>query len=239
MEKVTHRVIHRPAFRIRFFNSAKVLSMYSILLSAGWPIWPLLIISILGLAIVIERAWYLRQIQIFPKNCLESAFSLANSLSSGKSVSEPEISALKQSSPAGSLFAALLREKSQSAEAESALEELQATAQTEWLKLDRYLGALATIATIAPLLGLFGTVVGMIEIFGSQGSINGASSSPQQLAHGISVALYNTAFGLLIAIPALAAWRSLRAMANQRQRECEEFTRQLFKKLYPTDSSAS
>lgn len=82
----------------------------------------------------------------------------------------------------------------------------------------------------------------MIEIFGSQGSISnigGAAGSPQQLAHGISVALYNTAFGLLIAIPALAAWRGLRAMANQRQRECEEFARQLFKKLYPTDSSTS
>jgi biopolymer transport protein ExbB len=216
--------------------------MYSILLSAGWPIWPLLIISILGLAIVIERAWYLRQIQVFPKNSLESAFSLANSVSTGKSVSETEIRSLQQSSLAGSLFACLLKEKVQGASPDGALEELQATAQTVWLKLDRYLGVLATIATVAPLLGLFGTVVGMIEIFGSQGSVSnigGAAGSPQQLAHGISVALYNTAFGLLIAIPALAAWRGLRAMANQRQRECEEFTRQLFKKLYPTDSSTS
>ena len=207
--------------------------MYSILLSAGWPIWPLLIISIIGLAIVIERAWYLRQIQVFPKDCLESAFGLANAISSGKSVSESEITAIKQSSPVGNLFACVLREKLHGASADSALEELQAAAQTSWLKLDRYLGALATIATIAPLLGLFGTVVGMIEIFGSQGTVNGIAGSPQQLAHGISVALYNTAFGLLIAIPALAAWRGLRALANQRQRECEEFTRQLFKKLYP------
>jgi biopolymer transport protein ExbB len=216
--------------------------MYSILLSAGWPIWPLLIISILGLAIVIERAWYLRQIHVFPKNSLETAFSLANTLSKGKSLTDHEIDSLQKSSPAGSLFACLLREKSQGASANNAIEELQATAQSVWLKLDRYLGALATIATVAPLLGLFGTVVGMIEIFGSQGSsgaIAGAAGSPQQLAHGISVALYNTAFGLLIAIPALAAWRGLRAMANQRQRECEEFTRQLFKKLYPTDSSTS
>jgi biopolymer transport protein ExbB len=207
--------------------------MYSILLSAGWPIWPLLIISILGLAIVIERAWYLRQIQVFPKDCLATAFGLANAISSGKSISESEITALKQTSPAGSLFACLLREKFNGNSAECAIEELQANAQSVWLKLDRYLGILATIATIAPLLGLFGTVVGMIEIFGSQGAINGGAGSPQQLAHGISVALYNTAFGLLIAIPALAAWRGLRALANQRQRECEEFTRQLFKKLYP------
>ena len=202
--------------------------MYSILLSAGWPIWPLLIISIIGLAIVIERAWYLRQIHLFPKDSLETVFGLANTISQQKTVSDPEISAIGQLSPVSSLFACILREKASGSSADSALEELQASAQSTWLKLERYLGVLATIATVAPLLGLFGTVVGMIEIFGSQGV-----GSPQQLAHGISIALYNTAFGLLIAIPALAAWRGLRAMANQRQHECEEFTRQLFKKLYP------
>ena len=202
--------------------------MYSILLSAGWPIWPLLIISIIGLAIVIERAWYLRRVHLLPKDSLETVFGLANVISQQKAVSEPEIRALGQLFPVGSLFACILREKALGSSADSALEELQASAQSTWLKLERYLGVLATIATIAPLLGLFGTVVGMIEIFGSQGV-----GSPQQLAHGISIALYNTAFGLLIAIPALAAWRGLRAMANQRQHECEEFTRQLFKKLYP------
>ena len=210
--------------------------MYSILLSAGWPIWPLLIISIIGLAILIERSWYLRQVHIFPKGCLETAFTLANQVVSQKTLASEQITQLAQLSPASPLLACVLREKSAGNNTQSALEELQAVAQATWLKFDRYLGALATIATIAPLLGLFGTVVGMIEIFGSQGAINGAGS-PQQLAHGISVALYNTAFGLLIAIPALAAWRTLRAIANQRQRECEEFTRQLFKKLYPTESA--
>ena len=210
--------------------------MYSILLLAGWPIWPLLIISIIGLAIVIERGWYLRHSHIFPKGSLETAFTLANQLVSKKLLTPEQITALAQLSPASPLLACVLREKSSGSHALSALEELQAIAQATWLKFDRYLGALATIATVAPLLGLFGTVVGMIEIFGSQGAINGAGS-PQQLAHGISVALYNTAFGLLIAIPALAAWRALRAIANQRQRECEEFTRQLFKTLYPTESA--
>ena len=214
--------------------------MYSILLSAGWPIWPLLIISILGLAIALERCWYLRQTHIFPKNCLETTFSLANQMVSsngGTAVSDLQVAELAHLSPVSPLLACALKEKLSGNSADMALEELQATAQTTWLKLERYLGALATIATIAPLLGLFGTVVGMIEIFGSQGAINGAAGSPQQLAHGISVALYNTAFGLLIAIPALAAWRGLRAMANQRQRECEEFTRQIFKKLYPSNTA--
>ncbi|MBU3576907.1 MotA/TolQ/ExbB proton channel family protein [Polynucleobacter sp. UK-Kesae-W10] len=211
--------------------------MYSILLSAGWPIWPLLIISIIGLAIVIERSWYLRQTHIFPVGSLETTFTLANQLQNQHTLAGEQISQLAQLSPATSLFACVFKEKVAGSSSAAALEELQATAQNVWQKLDRYLGALATIATVAPLLGLFGTVVGMIEIFGSQGAINGAAGSPQQLAHGISVALYNTAFGLLIAIPALAAWRGLRAMANQRQRECEEFTRQLFKKLYPTESA--
>jgi biopolymer transport protein ExbB len=213
--------------------------MYSILLSAGWPIWPLLIISIIGLAIAIERSWYLRQAHIFPKGLLESVFASANQLtnpSPNQKLNDVHLESLTSQSPASLLLTCVLTEKIAGSNANSAIEELQVVAQSTWLKFDRYLGALATIATVAPLLGLFGTVVGMIEIFGSQGAINGAGS-PQQLAHGISVALYNTAFGLLIAIPALAAWRGLRAMANQRQRECEEFTRQLFKKLFPTESA--
>ena len=211
--------------------------MYSILLAAGWPIWPLLAISILGLAILIERAWYLRKKHIIRKETIELAFN-ANARDAANSEFLSDLSA---SSPIGVLLAGVLREQALGHSAEAAIEELQIMAQNLWAKLDRYLGGLATIATVAPLLGLFGTVIGMIEIFGSQGgsmggSVNAASvgaTNPQQLAHGISIALYNTAFGLLIAIPALAGWRVLRAVADQRQRECEECTRQLFKKLYP------
>ena len=207
--------------------------MYSILLAAGWPIWPLLAISILGLAILIERAWYLRKKHIIRKETIEQAFN-----ANARDVANSEfLSDLSASSPIGLLLAGVLREQALGHSAEAAIEELQILAQNLWAKLDRYLGGLATIATVAPLLGLFGTVIGMIEIFGSQGgSVNAASvgaTNPQQLAHGISIALYNTAFGLLIAIPALAGWRVLRAVADQRQRECEECTRQLFKKLYP------
>jgi biopolymer transport protein ExbB len=80
-------------------------------------------------------------------------------------------------------------------------------------KLERYLNALATIATAAPLLGLLGTVVGMIEIFGSQ-SPSGGAGNPLQLAHGISIALYNTAFGLIVAVPALMFQRYFRSQVN-------------------------
>jgi len=79
-------------------------------------------------------------------------------------------------------------------------------------KLERYLNALGTIASAAPLLGLLGTVVGMIEIFGAQSPTSG--SNPEMLAHGISVALYNTAFGLIIAIPSLMFYRYFRGRVD-------------------------
>src|SRR4029453_13512730 len=83
-------------------------------------------------------------------------------------------------------------------------------------RLERYLSALATIASAAPLLGLLGTVIGMIEIFGSQAPSGGATGgNPGQLAHGISVALYNTAFGLIVAIPSLIFWRYFRGRVDE------------------------
>ena len=85
--------------------------------------------------------------------------------------------------------------------------------------LEKYLSGLGTIATVAPLMGLFGTVVGMIEIFGAQAP---GGTNPQQLAHGISVALYNTAFGILIAIPALIAYRHFRARVDGYLAEMEQ-----------------
>ena len=85
-------------------------------------------------------------------------------------------------------------------------------------KLERYLAALATIASAAPLLGLLGTVIGMIEIFGSQAGAGGlgtaAVGNPAQMAQGISIALYNTAFGLVVAIPSLIFWRYFRARVD-------------------------
>jgi biopolymer transport protein ExbB len=77
-------------------------------------------------------------------------------------------------------------------------------------RLELRLSALATIASAAPLMGLFGTVVGMIEIFGSQAPGGATGGNPAQLAHGISIALYNTAFGLIVAIPSLIFWRYFR-----------------------------
>lgn len=202
--------------------------MSSILIAAGWPIWPLFIISVLGLAILLERIWFLRRSKVTPTSSLELALNLCEKLNQG-SLNDAEISQLAMSSPLGSILApGLLSKKSGLSEFET-IDRLRDAANPVFISTDKYLGALATIATIAPLMGLFGTVVGMIEIFGSQ---SGSVGSPQQLAQGISIALYNTAFGLLIAIPALAGWRGLRAMADARQQECNDASRRLLKQLY-------
>jgi biopolymer transport protein ExbB len=96
-------------------------------------------------------------------------------------------------------------------------------------RLDRYLNALATIASAAPLLGLLGTVIGMIEIFGSQSP--GSGSNPTLLAHGISVALYNTAFGLIVAIPSLMAHRFFRGRVNDYLHDLEQASERLLQHL--------
>jgi biopolymer transport protein ExbB len=98
--------------------------------------------------------------------------------------------------------------------------------------LEKYLAALATIASVAPLLGLLGTVIGMIEIFGAGGSSSsGSGSNPAQLAHGISVALYNTAFGLMVAIPSLVFWRYFKARADSAALVLEQASERFYQHL--------
>jgi len=203
--------------------------MSSILISAGWPVWPLLFVSVFGLAILLERIWFLRRNRLTPTIDLKEALDLTSQLSAGNSVGE-RIQTLAGHSALGQILASGLLAKSQGLQMHQTVEEMRDTASPIFASMERYLGALATIATIAPLMGLFGTVVGMIEIFGSQTS---QTTNPQQLAHGISIALYNTAFGLLVAIPALAGWRWLRAKADARQQECNDATRAILKRLYP------
>jgi biopolymer transport protein ExbB len=91
---------------------------------------------------------------------------------------------------------------------------MEATGRKVAHRLEQYLNALATIASAAPLMGLFGTLVGMIEIFGSQAPGGSTGGNPAQLAQGISIALYNTAFGLVVAIPSLIFWRYFRARVD-------------------------
>jgi biopolymer transport protein ExbB len=172
--------------------------LFAIIQAAGWPIWPLLLASVIAVALIIERSLTLRHGRILPPTLLDQVVQVYQR----QGVNEEILDKLAKDSPLGEVLAAGLRNhKSPRYVMKEAVEEAGRTAAHE---LERFLTTLGTIATAAPLLGLFGTVIGMIEIFGSQ-SPSGAN--PQQLAHGISIALYNTAFGIGIAIPALIFYR--------------------------------
>jgi len=170
--------------------------------AAGWPIWLIIIASIIAVGIIIERAFSLRRELVAPKNLLPGLINEFNK----NGVSDEMLSRLEQSSLLGRIFAAGLKNVKSSREVmkESIDEAGHAVAH----ELERFLTSLGTIAVISPLLGLFGTVIGMIEIFGSQTPTGG---NPVQLAHGISIALYNTAFGIIVAIPSMIFYRYYRA----------------------------
>ena len=179
--------------------------MYSIILAAGWPIWPLLLASIVALALIIERLVALRRPKVLPDGLLQRVIAEFRQNGGNESM----VTALEAQSPLGRILAAGLRNVGSSREIMR--EAIEETGNLVSHDLERYLTTLGTIASMSPLMGLFGTVVGMIEIFGSQ---TAAGTNPIQLAHGISVALYNTGFGLLIAIPSMIFWRHFRAQVN-------------------------
>nr|WP_233448614.1 MotA/TolQ/ExbB proton channel family protein [Rhodocyclus tenuis] len=165
----------------------------------------MLLTSIVAVALIFERLVALRRPKVVPSGLLQRV--IAEYRQNG--ASESYLASLEQQSPLGRVLAAALRNVGSSREVmkESVEEAGRAVSQ----HLERYLTTLGTIASISPLLGLFGTVIGMIEIFGSQ-SPSGAN--PIQLAHGISIALYNTGFGLVIAIPSMIFWRHFRALTT-------------------------
>lgn len=186
--------------------------MLSIIQAAGWPIWPLILCSIVALALVIERLYHLREALVAPPRLLEEVVGVTRSSLPSTDV----VSKLSDNSVLGTVLAAGLRSViAEPRIAEAALRQsFENAGRTAVHNLERYLNTLGTIAAAAPLLGLFGTVVGMIEIFGSQAP---GGTNPQLLAHGISVALYNTAFGLMIAIPSLMFYRYFRGRVDEYQ----------------------
>ncbi|NML45672.1 MotA/TolQ/ExbB proton channel family protein [Ramlibacter sp. G-1-2-2] len=186
--------------------------MFSIIQAAGWPIWPLVACSILALALIFERFLSLKRAKIAPPRLLDEALAVSR-----VSVPSPDVvSQLEQNSALGEVLASGFRALNADPRCTEAdlRANMEQTGRAVAHRLERYLNALATIASAAPLLGLLGTVIGMIEIFGSQSAGSVTGGNPAQLAHGISVALYNTAFGLIVAIPALIFWRYFRGRVD-------------------------
>jgi biopolymer transport protein ExbB len=179
--------------------------VFALIEAAGWPIWFLITASVIALAIIGERWWSLRESVVLPRDLLARTIEDYRE----DRTSPQMLARLAKSSPLGQVFAAGLRNvKNPPAIVKEAIEE---SGRTVAIDLERFLTSLGTIAVIAPLLGLFGTVVGMIAIFGSQAP---QGTNPLQLAHGISIALYNTAFGILIAVPAMIFYRHFRAKVD-------------------------
>ena len=192
--------------------------MFSIIQAAGWPIWPLLLCSIVALTLIIERLSSLRAARVSPPRLLDEVVSVTRAHLPGADV----VNKLSDNSILGTVLATGLRTVIADPRLSEAVlrSSFESAGRAAVHRMERYLNTLGTIASAAPLLGLLGTVIGMIEIFGSQAPTGG--SNPALLAHGISVALYNTAFGLMIAIPSLMFYRYFRGQIEAYTLEMEQ-----------------
>jgi biopolymer transport protein ExbB len=195
------------------FFIVECYSVLAIIEAAGWPVWPLILASVIAVAIIIERAYSLRVSEVAPSSLLSETIKAYQE----RGVTKEFLTQLADGSPMGRIFATAL--KNASASREVMKESIEESGRSVTHDLDRFLTSLGTIASMAPLLGLLGTVVGMIEIFGAQ---TGGGTNPAQLAHGISTALYNTAFGLIVAIPAMIFYRYFRAKVGSLVVEMEQ-----------------
>ena len=192
--------------------------MWEIIQAAGWPIWPLILTSIFGVAIILERFWSLRKSQIIPEGLIVEIKTIIkqNNLDNNK------VNIIKNSSPLGDLLAvAIIKRKDNVEVIKSALDE---RAGIIVHNLERYLGVLVTIATVAPLLGLFGTIIGMVELFSS---FTSSGHDVAVFARGISIALYNTAGGIVVAVPAMIAYRFFRSKIDNYLNEMEHYAIQI------------
>ena len=179
--------------------------MLSLIQAAGWPIWPIIIASVVALGIIGERMWTLRLSVVSPKELLPRVLNEYKR----NGVNAEMLARIHRHSPLGQILAAGLKNVKSTREVMK--ESIEESGRVIAHDLNRYLTTLGTIAALSPLMGLFGTLVGMIEIFGSNSP---TGSNPAQLAYGISVALYNAAFGILVAIPSMIFYRHFRAKVD-------------------------
>ena len=177
--------------------------MLELVKAGGWPMIPLLALTVIGLAIVIERFWSLRRSVVLPPGLGGEvrAWAMRGPLEA------VHIESLRQTSPLGALLAAALDVRNRPRDV--IRERLEDTGRHLVHRMERFLNALGTIATAGPLLGLFGTVVGMIQMF--LGILDHGVCDVNQLAGGIGKALVCTATGMIVAVPALAFHRHFRS----------------------------
>ena len=199
-------------------NTAKRTGLFSIIQAAGWPIWPLILCSVVALTLIIERLSSLRPSRVAPPRLLDEVVSITRAHLPAADV----VNKLSENSILGAVLATGLRVviADPRITEEVLRNAFENAGRAAVHKMERFMNTLGTIASAAPLLGLLGTVIGMIEIFGAQPPTGG--TNPGMLAHGISIALYNTAFGLMIAIPALMFYRYFRGRVEEYVLELEQ-----------------
>ena len=181
--------------------------MLELVKSGGWLMVPIILCSVAAMAIIVERLWSLQRERVVPQDLAARAWEWARA----GEPTEERIQALRDGSPLGRILAAGLA--SRHLDRELMKEYIEEIGRHVAHELERYLNALGTIAAIAPLLGLLGTVIGMIKVFAvitAQGV-----GEPRILAGGISEALVTTAAGLTVAIPSLLFHRVLRRRVDE------------------------
>src|SRR3972149_6561437 len=188
--------------------------MFELIKAGGWVMWPIILCSVAALAIIGERLWSLQKKYVAPPNLLAQIEQLLE-----RNELEPShLAALRDGSPLGRILAAGLVNRDH--DREIVKEAVENAGRHIVPELERYLRSLGTIAAISPFLGLFGTVVGMIQMFSGIGQ-HGVGD-PSIVAEGIAVALINTAAGLGVAIPSLLFYRYFPGRVNDLLIEMEE-----------------
>ncbi len=173
--------------------------MLELVKAGGWLMVPIIACSVVALAIIIERLWALQTRRVLPNNLVAKVWALHKN----NQLTNVQIDVVRESSPLGRILAAGLLNRTHSREVmKESMEEFGRQVVHE---LEHYLNTLGTIASISPLLGLLGTVIGMIEVFAA--IVGAGVGNPAELAGGISKALITTASGLSVAIPAIIAHR--------------------------------
>jgi biopolymer transport protein ExbB len=180
--------------------------MFEIVKSGGIMMVPIILCSIIAAAIILERLWTLQKARVVPPELAEKVWRWVET----RQLQDKHILALRQNSPLGKILAAGLANRHRARDVMK--EAIEDTGRHVLHELERYLGGLSTIASISPLLGLLGTVFGMIRTFNAVSSLGVGNPAP--LAGGISEALITTAAGLSVAIPALIGYRYLRGRVD-------------------------
>lgn len=197
--------------------------MLEIIVAGGWVMLPILVCSVLVVAIILERAWALRRRTVLPPKVVDQAWAWARA----HDLSDNHLDQLRRGSPLGRVLAAALSNRTR--DREIMKESVEDTGRHVVLRLERYLNTLGTIAGIAPLLGLLGTVLGMIDVFSA--ILRHGVGDPAALAGGLSEALITTAAGLTVAIPAYMFYRYFRGRVAELVVRMEEVAMALIEAL--------